>query len=111
MVRDTSKFSFTFLIGNILILVTILTVVYNCSRVLREQGVNQTITPFNSTGYLSTAGYCVYMFEGIGVVMPLMEICEEPKKFPKILMACIATLAILYISFGGICYMTYGDNL
>lgn len=51
------------------------------------------------------------MFEGIGVVMPLMEVTAEPKKFSKIVMACIATLTTLFISFGSICYLTYGGNI
>lgn len=43
--------------------------------------------------------------------MPIMQSCEEPKKFLSVLYAAIGTLTILYIFFGTFCCMSYGKFL
>lgn len=53
----------------------------------------------------------IYAYEGIGVVMPIMQTCANPEKFTKVLMAAIATLSLIYILFGCLCYFTFGSNM
>ena len=58
-----------------------------------------------------TVGFVVYAFEGIGVVMPIMQTCANPEIFTKILLAAIITLTIIYNAFGNLCYITYGNQM
>lgn len=57
----------------------------------------------------SMVGFSIYTYEGIGILMPVMQACECPEKFDKILMAAIFTLTSAYIIFGTLCYLSFGD--
>jgi solute carrier family 36 (proton-coupled amino acid transporter) len=66
---------------------------------------------WNRAEYLVTLGFVVYAFEGIGVVMPIMQTCATPEKFNRILIAGVGTLTVIYIAFGTLCYFTYGAGM
>lgn len=111
-VRDISKFSFTFMLGNTLLMATVITVIVDCVKTMNAQGgVQADIIAFNEQAYLSCVGFSIFAFEGIGVVMPIMQSCAEPKKFISLLYGALITLTIVYVSFGLICYLAYGDQL
>jgi amino acid permease len=40
-----------------------------------------------------------------------MQTCANPEKFTSILVAAMATLSVVYILFGCLGYVTYGDNM
>jgi len=65
----------------------------------------------NLDNYPVMIGFAVYAFEGVGIVMPVMQNCKEPEKFPKILAAAIGTLACFYTFFGLVTYLTFGSGL
>jgi len=59
-------------------------------------------------------GFSFYCFEGIGVLMPVMEHTADPQKFPKILTYALMTLCSIFVFFGLICYSYLGhlkDNI
>lgn len=56
-------------------------------------------------------GSAIYSFEGIGVVIPILEVTENPKQFPKILLAVMLTSAILFTGFGEYCLFVYGNEM
>ena len=82
-VRNISKFSFTFLLGNTLILTTVIivSVVLIHTFINREPGekFGPDIVPLNGDHYWSMVGFSCYAYEGIGVVMPVMSACECPE--------------------------------
>ena len=43
--------------------------------------------------------------------MPIMQASECKENFDKILMAALVTLAIVYIGFSEICYITFGTEI
>ena len=112
-VRQISKFSFTFLVGNILILTTVIivTIVLIVKFVKRDYEFADNLEPINMDSYMSMVGFSCYAYEGIGVVMPIMENCDCPEKFDKILFAAILTLTIIYILYAEWCLLIYGDEL
>lgn len=111
-VRDIGRFSFAFMIGNLIIVLTLAVVVYFCLETFTHQGaLGPDIAFFNPQGYLTTVGFAIYSFEGIGVVMPIMQTCKRPEKFTGILVAAIATLCLVYIVYGNLCYLTLGSNM
>lgn len=80
-VRNISKFSFSFMVGNLLILITAIVLsVYSLTFIYR-QGIAPDIVSYNSQGLLASLGFAIYSFEGIAVVMPIMQSCAEPKAF------------------------------
>mmetsp|Transcript_28543 Transcript_28543/g.20625 ORF Transcript_28543/g.20625 Transcript_28543/m.20625 type:complete len:137 (+) Transcript_28543:1004-1414(+) len=110
-VRQIAKFSFAFLLGNVLLLLVYIVISSFSINQLNNYGVQQGVEAINEDSYLVTLGFMIYCFEGIGVVMPIMQTCAEPKKFPKILTAAILTLVFVYISYGLIVYSAYGTDI
>lgn len=112
-VRDIGKFSFTFLLGNLLILSTVIIVSIVLLIKLKGSGGEfaESIEAINGNEYWAMIGFSCYAYEGIGVVMPIMQACECPEKFDKILFYAILTLTIIYVSFADLCYLILGNNL
>jgi solute carrier family 36 (proton-coupled amino acid transporter) len=111
-VRNISKFSFTFLIGNSLILATLIIVTVVLSVRLYDNGhFGKDIVPLNKNEFWSMVGFSCYAYEGIGVVMPIMSACECPEKFDKILFYALLTLTVVYCLFGNFCYLVIGTDL
>jgi len=53
---------------------------------------------------------CILCFEGIGVVMPIMQTSEDPAQFKQSLNWAIGILAVVYILFGSIGYLAWGQG-
>jgi len=56
-------------------------------------------------------GFAIYAYEGIGVVMPIMQASAEPEKFKMCLLGAISTLSVIFITFGLLTYITFGSDL
>ena len=65
--------------------------------------------PINYKGMWRMVGFSIYVFEGIGILMPVMQACECPEKFDKILIAAVATLTTAFCTFGTLSYLAYGN--
>ena len=94
-----------------MIIITVIVVFGFCIDGLVHNGPGEGLTPFNTSDYWTMVGFAVYTYEGIGVIMPIMNTCAVPDQFPKILVAAIAFLVFLYIAFGNLCYITFGANM
>jgi len=83
-VRNIAKFSFTFMLGNLLILMAVAFVTVYCFMTMaRQDGIAPDVKFINTDSYLSALGMSVYCFEGIGIVMPIMQSCEDPTTFKR----------------------------
>lgn len=98
------------MIGNLCILSTVIIVSWLMIEKLvkRDFALGPDITWFNSKDFASMIGFACYAYEGIGVVMPIMDSCACPEQFHNILIAALLTLAFVYISFAEIVYLTLG---
>ena len=56
-------------------------------------------------------GFAAYNFEGIGIVMPVMQRTAVPEMFDKLLAAAIGTMFVTFVSFGTVCYLAYGSDM
>ncbi len=69
------------MVGTMLILATAIVLsVYSLSFIYRE-GISADIIPYNAESLLASLGFSIYSFEGIAVVMPIMQSCAEPREF------------------------------
>ena len=111
-VEDIKKFSFTFLVGNLLSLTTIISVSMYCIWLMVAQnGFGPSIPAYNPGGFWATVGFAIYSYEGIGIVMPVLAKAQKPESFIRVLIYAIFTLAVIFILFGEITALTFGSNL
>jgi len=111
-IRNLAKLSFTFMMGNFLIIVTAICVTVYASKLLSSQGgPGPDIAFIEPSGALSTLGFTIYCFEGIGIVMPVMAACEKPERFKAMLTYAFITLTSFYSAFALLCYFAWGSSM
>jgi proton-coupled amino acid transporter len=72
-IRDITKFSWTFMFGNLMLFVCFIVVTCFCGIKIHDQGgLGTGIVAMNNDHYPVMIGFAVYAFEGIGIVMPVM---------------------------------------
>jgi proton-coupled amino acid transporter len=111
VVRKLHKFSFAFMLGSLLILLVCFITMGYCIEKLNNDGVSDNFIPNHMENIFGVVGFSVYVFEGIGTLMPIMAAAEKPKEFPRILLLAMVALTAFYISFGLIGYAAYGDDM
>ena len=111
--RRIEKFAFTYIFADILIFVTAITIIVFATIHIKEKGYQWGVGVeiLNENTWLTMIGSAIYSFEGVGVVLPILDICEDKSKFPKILLAVMVTNVILYSTFGEYCLFVYGNEL
>lgn len=111
LVRKIEKFSITHIFADALILITTIVILVYATMHVSDKGWGEGVTALNSATWLNMIGSAVYSYEGIGVVLPLLEVTQKPEMYPKILFYMLLTVMLLYVSFGEYCLFVYGDLL
>jgi solute carrier family 36 (proton-coupled amino acid transporter) len=112
-VRRIEKFAFTYIIADFLILITAITIVVFAGIHIseKEEGWGDGVPILNQSTWLTMIGSSIYSFEGIGCVIPVLEVTANPKKFPRLLLYVMMTSLILFTGFGEFCLFVYGKEL
>ena len=92
-----------------LIFVTSITILIFASIKVSDKGWGQGTELVNNSTWLSMIGSAVYAYEGIGTILPILDVTERPEIFQKLLSLVLATVFILYTFFGTYCYFVYGN--
>jgi len=111
LVRKIEKFSVTHIFADALILITTIIILVYASVHLKDNGWGNNVMALNTATWLDMVGSAVYSYEGIGDVLPLLEVTEKPEQYPRILLYVLLTVMLLYVSFGEYCLFIYGDAL
>ena len=111
MVRKIEKFSVTHIFADALILITTIVILVYALIRLRDSGWGSGVMALNTATWLDMIGSAVYSYEGIGVVLPLLEVTQKPEMYSRILLYVLLTVMILYVSFGEYCLFIYGEDL
>ncbi|OMJ13712.1 Vacuolar amino acid transporter 3 [Smittium culicis] len=110
MVRKIKKFSILALIANVFIVIGIGYLFYYDGHVLAKNGISD-IVMFNPETFSMLVGTAAYSFEGIGLVIPVVESMETPSEFPKVLSLTVFVSAVIFISVASFSYMAFGENV
>ena len=110
-VRNLAKFSFTFLVGIVMALITSIYILSYASIRISEDGKGPNLMLLNSEGYITTLGISIYCYEGIGSVMPVMAACEKPERLKEMIVYVFLTLGSFYLMFAQVCYFAWGSDL
>jgi proton-coupled amino acid transporter len=111
VVRKLHKFSFAFMLGSLLILLVCIITIGFCITKISSEGVSDKFIPYHEENIFGVIGFSVYVFEGIGTLMPILATAQKPKEFPKVLLWAMLTLTVFYITFGEMGYAAYGDEM
>lgn len=107
-VRKIERFSVTHIFADMLILITTIVILVYAFIQLSNNGWGGGIDALNTATWLNMIGSAVYSYEGIGVVLPLLEVTEKPELYPKILFYVLLTVMLLYVGFGEFCLFVWG---
>ena len=66
---------------------------------------------FNSQLFPDAIGFAVYTFEGIGVILPIMEVTENKENYYKVLCVTISILALFYVVWTELMVVAWGNQL
>lgn len=78
-VRRIEKFAFTHMFADFLVLLTAIVIIVFASIHISEKKVwGEGVQMINESTWLTMIGSSIYAFEGIGVVIPILEVTEKP---------------------------------
>lgn len=109
-VRKIAKLSYLAIIADTFILFGLVCVVYYTSSEIAQKGPGPNIHMINSSDFALMIGTAVFSFEGIGMVVPIVEGMKEPQKFSRVLNMGMVICTIIFIFIGTIGYVAYGEN-
>ena len=110
MVRKIEFFAVTHLFGDIMIIITVITVCVYAGIEIGDNGGWDTkgVSFINTSLWPNAIGFSVYAFEGIGVILPIMEVTERPEIYFRILVITCIFIGAMYVAFSEYCLFAYG---
>ncbi|KAJ1912930.1 hypothetical protein H4219_005415 [Mycoemilia scoparia] len=99
------------LIADIFILNGLAYIFANDISILVERGIAPNIQLLNPISYTLFMGTAVYTFEGIGLILPIVDGMKEPEKFPRVLTLTQAICLAIFLTIGSLSYLSHGDNV
>ncbi|KAI8646348.1 transmembrane amino acid transporter protein-domain-containing protein [Parasitella parasitica] len=109
-VRKIAKLSYLAIIADTFILFGLICVVYYTSSEIAQKGPGPNIKMINASDFALMIGTAVFSFEGIGMVVPIVEGMKEPQKFSRVLNVGMLICTVIFIFIGTIGYVAYGEN-
>jgi len=113
MVRKIEFFAVTHLFGDIMIVITLIVVCSYAGINAKDNGWDaKGVTFINSSLWPDAIGFSVYAFEGIGVILPILEVTARPDIYMRTLIITCTIIGFLYVLFSEYCVFSFGpDNL
>lgn len=118
LIRKIEKLAWTHLLGNILIVLTVLVILIYAFISLSDKGWaiadpnrNSEIYLLNPSTWLTMIGAAVYSYEGIGLLIPVLDVTAKPEVYPKVVFFVLLTVVVLYIAFGEFCLFVWGNEI
>ncbi|KAI7868282.1 transmembrane amino acid transporter protein-domain-containing protein [Spinellus fusiger] len=108
--RKLARFSWLAVLADLFILFGILCILYMCSDQIARHGPGPNIILLNTNDFALMIGTAVFSYEGIGMVVPIVEGMKEPKKFPIVLNVGILIATVIFVTIGTIGYIAFGEG-
>ncbi|CAO3630293.1 unnamed protein product [Cunninghamella blakesleeana] len=109
-VRKIAKLSWNAIIADVFILFGLVSVLYfTSSQIHQQNGFGPEIAYIDTTNFPLFIGTSVFSFEGIGMVIPIIQGMKEPEKFPRVLTMGMIICTVVFILIGSIGYSAYGE--
>ncbi|KAJ1962195.1 hypothetical protein GGI12_002786 [Dipsacomyces acuminosporus] len=109
-VRKIKKFASLSLIGNFFILVGLgYLFTYDFWYIVTKGPAE--VVQFNPSRFPLLVGTAAFSYEGISLVIPIVESMEHKEKFNSVLTASLTICAGLFVLIGALSYMTFGSDV
>jgi amino acid permease len=108
-VRRIAKLSYLAIIADVFIAFGLICILYFCSNQIATHGPGKNIVMVNQADFGMMIGTAVFSFEGIGMVLPIVQGMKEPKRFPSVMNLGLVICLIVFTLIGSIGYIAYGD--
>ncbi|KAK9764572.1 hypothetical protein K7432_007809 [Basidiobolus ranarum] len=109
MVRKIKAFSYGSLVANVFILFGIVYIFYVDIDHFVTVGTGD-FKLFNSQDFPLFIGTALFSFEGIGLVLPVVNSMKEPKRFPVVLASVIVSVTAIFVGVGAVSYAAFGSS-
>jgi proton-coupled amino acid transporter len=110
-IRKLTALAATHAFGDAVLVFTVIVIIVYGSKNLVLEGNHIDTEPFVSKTWTDGIGLAVYAFEGIGLILPVYDVTEDKKFYPKLVCIVIATCASIYIGFSLFCVFAWGDEI
>jgi proton-coupled amino acid transporter len=111
-VRRIQKFAKFHVFADVAIGVTVLVIVVYTFFFYTQQGeLSRDVVRINYDNYLVFFGTSIYVFEGIGIVLPVKDSVQNPERYKYILTGMMFFLVVILIAFGLFNYLVYGAEM
>ena len=107
-VRDMEKLAWSHLLGNILILLVIVSIIASGAVEVADTGF-KTGNPLITSQFYVAIPYSAFAFEGVAVLMPLREIVADQQNFMKLVGAVCMGIFTLYVVFAEWSILSWGN--
>lgn len=110
LVRKIEKFAGTHLFADIMIFITLVAIITYATVHVENVGHFTTLgfAAINPTLWPNAIGFSVYAFEGIGVILPIMEVTANKDQYFKVLSIVVFVICFFYIAFSEYTLFAYG---
>ncbi|CAO3632469.1 unnamed protein product [Cunninghamella echinulata] len=109
-VRKIAKLSWNAILADVFILFGLVSVLYFTSVQINQQnGLGPNIAYIDTANFPLFIGTSVFSFEGIGMVIPIIQGMKEPEKFPRVLTMGMIICTSVFVLIGSIGYAAYGE--
>ncbi|KAI9282186.1 transmembrane amino acid transporter protein-domain-containing protein [Sporodiniella umbellata] len=111
LVRHIARLSFAIILADALILFGLFCVIYFTADQLKNAGIGPNVAAVNPENFALMIGTATFSFEGIGLLIPIVESMRRPEKFPFVLTVGMMIVTGIYILIGTLSYLAYGDKI
>ena len=106
-VRKTEKFAFTHIFADIMVIVGLVMITIYATIEIKENGA-KTLS-FVTSEFAFSMSYAVFAFEGVGVVLPIMEITENKEQYFTLLTITLIVICAIFVAFCEYAAFAYGE--
>lgn len=110
LIRNISRLSSLHFIGDLAVLMTILTLIYESISSLNDAPSIKNLPLFN-TGWPSLMGMSTTAIEGIGVVLPIKENLKDKKKYNLVIITGTMTISLILMIFPLIMFFAFQNDV
>ncbi|KAJ5602280.1 hypothetical protein N7510_011814 [Penicillium lagena] len=110
LVRKISRLGLVALVADVFIFFAIGYIYNYDTSTISRHGFEPTVTLFDTKTFTLTIGSSIFMFEGIGLILPIQSSMSQPDHFDRILYSVMALITFLFASVGILSYGAFGSQ-